>query len=133
MQVVKPRMIAALAAVLVWQAPGDAIASAPACYTYNGSGYCQYQGKVAQAYMNAYNEILLYFDTPANPSDVANVGITGVTNYGAARFLITNNPEFGKALMAALLSAQARGATITVQLWGTGAGYMTIDRFWVSE
>jgi hypothetical protein len=108
-------------------------AGAPQCYPYGSSGYCQYQGKVAQAYINAYSEILLYFDTAANPADVAAVGLTGVTNYHAARYHTVANPDFGKALYASLLAAQARGALVTVQMHSTGGGYLQIDRIWVSE
>lgn len=111
----------------------SASAGAPVCYPYGSSGYCQYQGKVAQAYINAYSEILLYFDTAANPADVSAVGLTGVSNYHAARFHTVANPDFGKALYASLLSAQARGAIVTVQMHSTGGGYMQIDRIWVSE
>lgn len=110
-----------------------ASAAAPVCYPYGSTGYCQYQGKVAQAYINAYSEILLYFDTPANPADVTGVGLTGVTNFHAARYHTVANPDFGKALYASLLSAQARGALVTVQMHSTGGGYLQIDRIWVSE
>ena len=112
---------------------GLANAGAPACYPYGSSGYCQYHGRVAQAYINAYSEILLYFDAPANPANVSAVGLTGVSNFNAARFHTVANPEFGKALYASLLSAQARGAIVTVQMHSTGGGYLQIDRIWVNE
>jgi hypothetical protein len=113
--------------------PGMATAGAPVCYPYGSTGYCQYHGKVAQAYINAYGEILLYFDAPANPADVAAVGLTGVSNFNAARYHTVANPDFGKALYASLLSAQARGAIVTVQMHSTGGGYLQIDRIWVNE
>lgn len=122
-----------LAAALAVLGSSAASAAAPVCYPYGSSGYCQYQGKVAQAYINAYSEILLYFDTAANPADVTAVGLTGVSNYGAARYHTVANPDFGKALYASLLSAQARGAIVTVQMHSVGGGYLQIDRIWVSE
>jgi hypothetical protein len=108
-------------------------AAAPYCGMAGTQGYCQYQGKVSQAYVNAYQEILLYFDTPVPASEVAVAGFSGVSNYGAARFHMGSNPEFGRMLYASLLAAQARGATVTVQMYSSGGGYLQIDRIWVSE
>jgi hypothetical protein len=108
-------------------------AAAPNCAVFNGQGYCQYNGRVAQAYINSSNMILLVFDTPAVPASVSAVGITGVSDYSAAAFHILENPDYAKALYATLLAAQARGATISVQLWGTYAGYLKMDRIWINE
>jgi hypothetical protein len=127
------RKAGVLIAALATFAVSPASAGAPVCYPYGSSGYCQYNGRVAQAYINAYSEILMYFDTPANPADISAVGLTGVSNYQAARYHTVANPEFGKALYASLLSAQARGATVTVQMHSTGGGYLQIDRIWVNE
>jgi hypothetical protein len=112
---------------------GDVQAAAPQCYTWSGGGYCQYNGKVAQAYINAYQEIFLYFDTPVDPAQAASVGLTGVTVNHIARCHMTSNPDFGKALFAALLAAQARGATISVQMHSVSGGYLMMDRIWVME
>jgi len=107
-----------------------AIASAPACYTYGGSGYCEYTGSVAKAYINSNGELLIYFDTPVDPASVSGVGITGVTNFTACAFPVTQNPDYAKMLFAAALSAQARQTSVTLQLWGTYAGYLKCDRIW---
>jgi hypothetical protein len=124
--------ILAIAVVGSFSAP-SAIAAAPYCGMAGTQGYCQYQGKVSQAYVNAYQEILLYFDAPVPASEVAVAGFTGVSNFGAARFHMAGNPDFGKMLYASLLAAQARGATVTVQMYSSGGGYLQIDRIWVSE
>lgn len=110
-----------------------ASAAAPTCQTYNGLGYCQYTGKVYQAYINSGGAILLYFDTPMAADAPSSVGISGVSVYGAAIFNMSDNPDYGKALYASLLAAQARGSQVSVQLWGTHAGYMKMDRIWVYE
>jgi hypothetical protein len=103
------------------------------CSTWNGTGYCQYDGKVSRAYINAYKEVILYFDTAFSTSVPTGVGINGVTINNAAKFNMTANPDFGKSLFAALLAAQARGATISVQFNGVVDGYLAIDRIWVNE
>jgi hypothetical protein len=113
--------------------PNVSHAAAPSCYVYNGQGYCEYNGRVAQAYINAYNQILLYFDTPVSPASLSAAGITGVSSYSAAIYRVTDNPEYARALYATLLAAQARGATISVQLWGTHDGYLKMDRIWIYE
>src|SRR5690349_24088188 len=59
-------------------------AAAPHCHPYQSTGYCQYDGKVARAYINAYKQIILYFDTPFSPSRAAAVGLTGVSIDNAA-------------------------------------------------
>src|SRR6185503_3748155 len=71
------------------------------CSTWNGSGYCQYDGRVTRAYMNAYKEVIMYFDTAFALSVPSNVGINGVTINNAAKFNMTANPDFGKSLFAA--------------------------------
>jgi hypothetical protein len=108
-------------------------ASPPQCYPYNGSGYCQYNGKVSRAYMNAYDQVILYFDGPVDPAQAASVGINGVSVTGAALYNMAANRDFGKALFAALLSAQARGATVEVQMSSVSSGYLVMDRIWVLE
>jgi len=108
-------------------------ATAPACYSYNGTGYCQYNGRVTAAYINSNGEILLFFDSPMPASAPTSVGISGVTVYSSAIYRMTDNPDYGKALYSTLLAAQARGATIAAQLWGVTGGYMKIDRIWIYE
>ena len=125
-----------LATVLVTTAltiAQPARAAAPQCSTYGSGGYCQYDGTVRQVYMNAYNQILLYFDTPLNIPNATAVGITGVTNPNAGIYTMTTNADFGNALFAALLAAQARGAQVRVHIPSASSGYLVIDRIWVNE
>lgn len=125
--------LALTVAMLALLVPGIGSAAAPHCHVHDGQGYCQYDGKVRIAYMNAYQQIILYFDTAMPPTAPGSVGITGVSVFDAAIYPTAENPDFAKALYASLLSAQARGATIQVQLWGTNAGYLKIDRIWVHQ
>ena len=110
----------------------SARASVPQCYLYNGSAYCDYTGLVASAYVNSADAILLYFDTPVDPNTLASVGISGVSMYNAAIYYTSANQNFGNRLYATLLSAQASGATVHVQMWGVVDGYLQMDRIWVS-
>ncbi|HEU5136894.1 MAG TPA: hypothetical protein VFU13_17230 [Steroidobacteraceae bacterium] len=129
----KMRHFAAAIAVVASLCSPPVMASAPSCHTYSGQGYCQYTGRAYQVYINSSNQIILYFDAPMEANAPTSVGIAGVTTFGAAMYLLSENPDYGKMLYASLLTAQARGATVTVQLWGVTAGYMKIDRIWVHE
>lgn len=111
----------------------EANAAPPTCHTHTSGPYCQYVGTVEQAYVNDGGLILLYFDAPMQPGAPDAVGITGVTSTSAAAYLMQNNQEFAKLLYASLLAAQARGATIIVQLRGRYGGYLMIDRIWVRD
>jgi hypothetical protein len=122
-----------LAAPLLSMCPDVASAGAPHCHPWGSSGYCQYDGRVVQAYVNAYHEVILYFDTPLNAADATNVGLAGVTVTNAAIYNTTSNPDFGKSLLAAMLSAQARGARVSVQMSSVLNGYLVVDRIWVME
>jgi hypothetical protein len=108
-------------------------AAAPYCEPYNGQGYCQYVGRVSRLYVNSGGEILLYFDTAMPSTAASSVGIGGVSNFTATIYRMADNPDYAKAMYASLLAAQARGATVEVQMWGTYAGYMKLDRIWVQE
>lgn len=110
-----------------------AFAAAPTCQLFNGAGYCQYTGRAYQVYINSGGEILLYFDTAMAANAPSSVGISGVSNFSATIYRMADNPDYAKAMYATLLAAQARGATIQVQMWGTYAGYMKLDRVWISE
>jgi hypothetical protein len=129
----KVRHIVAALAFLGFLASLPATAAAPNCYSYNGTGYCEYTGKVYQVYVNSGGQIILYFDTPMTASQLASVGISGVSVLGAAMFNIAESPDYAKMLYASLLAAQARGSNVQVQLWGTTSGYMKIDRIWVHQ
>jgi hypothetical protein len=110
-----------------------ASAGPPSCYPWQSSGYCQYDGKVTRAYMNAYNQVILYFDSTFNTSIASAVGLNGVNINNAAMYNMQSNPDFGKSLFAALLAAQARGATVSVQMSSVSEGYLVMDRIWVNE
>lgn len=113
--------------------PLEARANAPSCSEHSSGPYCSYSGKVARAYVNTSNTILLYFDTPLDLSQPSNVGISGITSTVAAAFPLSDNPEFGKMLYSTMLTAQARGARIVVQMRGRHGGYLKIDRIWIYE
>lgn len=122
-----------LAGLLLLAAHGGAAwAGAPQCYPNGGSSYCMYSGPVSYAYINSNGWILLYFDTPVDPNALASAGITGVTTYGAAMYVMSNYPDFGKALYATLLAAQARGVPVNVMMTSVSSGYLQMDRVYVS-
>jgi hypothetical protein len=128
------KYLSSLAFAAVLSAVHSSAFAAPThCHPYGSSGYCQYDGKVRQAYINAYQQVILYFDSTFNTADAAAVGISGVSVNSAAVYNMGTNPDFGKALFAAMLSAQARGATVSVQMSSSSGGYLLIDRIWVSE
>lgn len=111
----------------------NAVAGAPTCQFSGASPYCQYSGKVTRVYINEWNTILLYFDTAMDLNQPTSVGYEGVTSANAAAYPLSDNPDFGKLLYASLLAAQARGATISVQMRNRHGGYLRIDRIWVYE
>ncbi|MEO8016533.1 MAG: hypothetical protein ABI769_01860 [Pseudomonadota bacterium] len=111
----------------------SAFAAPTHCHPYGASGYCQYDGKVSRVYINAYQQVILYFDSTFNTADATAVGIAGVSINNAAVFNTATNPEFAKALFAAMLTAQARGATVSVQMSSSSSGYLLMDRIWVNE
>jgi hypothetical protein len=108
-------------------------AAAPTCHTYSGSGYCQYTGVVQQAYVNSAGLIIIFFDTPFDLSAPASVGIPGVSVSNACAFVIAESPDYAKMLYASALTAQARGTTVSMQLWGTTQGYLRCDRILVNS
>ena len=108
-------------------------AAAPVCYPYGGAGYCQYTGKVVKAYVNAYDQILLYFDAPVDLNHAVSVGLTGASVSVAAIYNMAANKDFGKMLYATLLAAQSRGANVEVQMHSVSGGYLAIDRIWIVE
>jgi hypothetical protein len=108
-------------------------AAAPHCHVYGSGGYCQYDGRVREAYINAYDEVLLFFDTPVDPAHAASVGMSGITVTTAAKYNMSGNKDFGKSLFAAMLAAQARGAVVSVQMHSVAGGWLIMDRIWVKE
>lgn len=106
-------------------------AGAPTCTTYSSGAYCQYTGKVSRVYVNSSDQILMYFDTPLDLAQPTSVGISGVSSTVATIVNISVNPAFADYFYAAILSAQARDATIAVQMRTVSAGYLVTDRIWV--
>jgi hypothetical protein len=129
----KTKHIAAACLLAASLLANPASAGAPTCQLYNGQGYCEYTGRVSTAYVNSSGEVLMYFDTAMPASAPSSVGISGVSNYIAAIYRISDSPDYAKAMYATLLSAQARGANVRIQMWGTYAGYMKLDRVWIYE
>ena len=108
-----------------------ALAGQPTCQQNQGSPYCQYIGAVEQAYINEDGVILLYFDTALDLTSPSSVGITGVTRDAAAAYKFDDDPEYAKLLYASILSAQARGVNVAIQMRRVYSGYLVIDRIWV--
>lgn len=119
---------------LVSFVPATARADAPYCYnTSSGTPLCQYTGKVRQAYINSGGMILLYFDTALDLSAPSSVGLDGVTNASAAAVFKNDTPDFAKSFYASVLSAQARDATISIQMKSSKYGYLVADRIWIVQ
>lgn len=121
--------IALLPLAAAW--PQQALADRPACHVHNGSPYCQYSGLVKHAYVNASNQVLLYFDTAF--STAADINISGVTVLNACMVLGNDKPSFAKMFYASTLMAQASGKTVSVQMWTASDGYPLCDRIWVNN
>lgn len=116
---------------LTW-ACSIAYASAPTCNS-TPSPYCAYTGTVKKVYVNNANSILFYFDTNLDLTLPSSVGISGVTKANAGIVSMNDNVEFAKAIFAVMLTAQARGVPVTIQLRGAQSGYLKIDRIWMEE
>jgi hypothetical protein len=127
------KTLIAFIAMLMGSCGLNASAGAPNCYVYGSGGYCECYGKVAQAYIDAGDQIMLYFDAPVDPAQAASVGLSGVTVTVAAVYNMAANKDFGKALFAAMLAAQARGAQVRIQMHSVQSGYLAFDRIWVQE
>ena len=109
----------------------NTLAAAPTCQLHNGSPYCSYNGKVQRIYVNASNLILVYFDTPIDPTIPQSHGYD-VTNGGAGAIAISENPEFAKLFYSTALAAQASGRNISIQMRNNVSSYLKIDRIWLS-
>lgn len=111
--------------------PVSASAAKPYCTVYNGSPYCQYTGKVSKSYVNAGNQIILYFDTAFGSA--SEINIPGVTVTNACLVPGNSGMDFAKMFYASMLTAQATGRNVTVQMWGDLGGYPKCDRVWVED
>jgi hypothetical protein len=113
---------------------GNSWADQPTCqYTSGGAPFCSYQGKVTKAYINDQGMVLLYFDQNMDSSAPGSVGISGVSRNFAAAYPVAEDPEFAHMLYASMLSAQAAGKRVTIQMRDTYGGYLKIDRIWVLD
>lgn len=110
----------------------SALAEKPTCHENNGSGYCQYTGKVERIYVNSGNRILLYFDTPFDEGEWDKAGYSASVR-GAATVIVDERPDFAKLLYSTVLAAQSTNRLITVQMRNVDNGYMKIDRIWLSR
>ncbi len=108
----------------------NAFSAAPSCHSTYG-GYCGYEGKVKNIYVNSGGLILLYFDTAIDVSVATVAGLT-ITNGGAAAFKISTNPDFAKMFYSTALAAQASGRNVSIQMKGVESGYLQFDRIWLA-
>lgn len=106
-------------------------ASQPICHSASG-GYCSYSGFVSRIYVNKFNDILVYFDTPMESGAADTAGYT-VNNHNAAILNIDENPEFAKLFYSTALAAQSTKRKISIQMRGVRSGYLKIDRVWLGE
>jgi hypothetical protein len=102
------------------------------CGVIGSQPYCQYHGRVSRAYVNAYDQILLYFDADFGTAVPGQAGLS-VTSGAAAMVSMTVKPEFARMFYASILAAQGQGKTITVQMYAVANGYLQVDRVWVNE
>ena len=124
-----PGRLAAIAVVSL--VPVFAWAAKPVCYTHNGTPYCKYTGKVAKSYVNSDNNIILYFDTAFGST--SEINIPGVTVTNACLVPGSSGMDFAKMFYASMLTAQATGRNVTLQMWGNASGYPRCDRVWVED
>lgn len=106
-------------------------ANQPQCHSSSG-GYCSYEGKVKRVYVRSDNLMLMYFE---NSIPVENATVAGLSiNSGVAgAYKINENPDFAKMLYSTLLAAVSQDRIVSIQLRGTQAGYLKIDRIWFGE
>ena len=112
---------------------GTAFGGTPTCQLYNGvSPYCSYVGYVSRIYVNASDQILLYFDTPLASGAASSVGFSATsTTAGVVR--ISENPEFAKLFYSTALAAQASKRKVTIQMRNNFGSYLKMDRIWLYE
>jgi len=111
--------------------PSLGYSAEPTCQTYNENNYCSYSGKVQRIYVNASNQILIYFDQPLSLEVASTFGYE-ITYGGAAIFPIDDKPEFAKMFYSTALTAQASGRNISIQMRSVLNGYMKFDRIWLA-
>jgi hypothetical protein len=112
--------------------PALALAGSLNCGMSGTLRYCQYDGRVSRAYVNAYDQIIVYFDTDFGVSVPAQVGFS-VSAANAATVSTVAKPDFAKMLYASVLAAQAQDKTITLQMYEVANGLLVADRIWVNN
>jgi hypothetical protein len=107
-------------------------AGAPTCAVSGTTNYCQYTGLVNQAYVNASNQVILYFDTFMTAAQAATLSATEV-HACSVDLGTTQSAQFGKMFYATLLTAQATRRSVTVMMVGAVFGYPRCDRIWLAQ
>lgn len=101
----------------------------------NNVPYCRYTGAVQMAYARDDGVLLMYIPQSFDKSLATAVGILGVTKSNAFSYRIQqqnpNSVEFARTLYATLLTAQAQGRDVMVQMRKVVSGYLIIDRIWL--
>ncbi len=120
-----------LVLVLAASFPSTVFAAKPVCYSSH-NGYCSYIGKVSRIYVNASNQILMYFDTPMDDGAWEVAGISA-KHKSAAIIDINSKPEFAKLFYSTALAAQASKRNVQIQMRTVLNGYLVIDRIWLNE
>ncbi|WP_229954367.1 hypothetical protein [Parasphingorhabdus litoris] len=122
-----------LVIVALGMMPQSAMAQTFTCAVSKGIPYCEYKGKVRQAYMNDDNLVLMYFEEYIDLSVVSAAGYSGVSGTYAAAYLHTENPAFAEALYSTILTALAADKEVAIQMRGSQGGLLKIDRFWIQQ
>lgn len=123
----KLRILTCVAGML---ASTEVFAGSLTCAPHSGGAYCQYDGKVSE--VNTYDVIHVYFDQSFDVSIPAQVGFS-VSSASVAVVPISENADFSRMFYASLLSAQARGASVRIQMQSMSGQYLKADRIWVTE
>lgn len=118
--------------LLLLMASVASYAGAPTCAVSSATNYCQYTGLVNQAYVNASNQVILYFDTFMTPAQASTLGATEV-HACSVDLGTTQGAQFGKMFYATLLTAQAMRRSVTVMMVGAIFGYPRCDRIWLAQ
>jgi hypothetical protein len=124
-----PRILAAFALLF---SSNSSFAGSSFCEVVGGGYYCQYQGRVAQSYVNNFDQILLYFDPPMLPADAAKIGATQVVGCIVSTAGTVQNERFGKLFYATILAAQAARRDVVVQMRAPAfETWPRCDRVWM--
>lgn len=123
-------MYRAILVLGLWACSVGSYAGAPVCT----ATYCSYTGQVNQAYVNEYNQVILYYDTMLTPSQSSLMNTTHPD--GCVVDLSTAaGAQFGKMFYATLLTAQATRRAVMVFIFpATSTGlFPRCDRIWLAQ